>query len=140
MTTETDIQGTRRQIKDLTLREFDMVYSLMRVGDWADSEIARVYKLSEDDTRKVFDNYVEIREMLEKNRQLPQEPPPELTKKPRKRRSDARFATPAERQAAYRDRLQEKRHSAMQLPSPDPVTDPSAPVQEGLSVTTVDIP
>jgi hypothetical protein len=70
-----------------------------------------------------------------------QDPSRQLTKKkPRKRRSDTRYATPAERQAAYRARLQESRHAGIEQPSPDPVTDSPAPVEEELSVTTVDIP
>ena len=32
----------QKQIQDLTLRQVDMVYSLMRLGDWPDSEIGRV--------------------------------------------------------------------------------------------------
>ena len=36
----------QKQIQDLRLREVDIVYSLMRLGDWPDSEISRVYKLS----------------------------------------------------------------------------------------------
>jgi hypothetical protein len=44
-----EAQAKQRRIEDLTLREIDMVYSLMRVGDWSDLEISRVYKLSVDD-------------------------------------------------------------------------------------------
>src|ERR1035437_3765376 len=111
MATETDNHGGKRQVKDLTLHEFDMVYSLMRVGDWSDSEIGRVYKLSVDDVHKVFDNYPQLRAACLRNPPrdvLPQAPELELTTgKARKRRSDAQYATPAERQAAYRYRLQE---------------------------------
>src|SRR5450759_5049178 len=98
----------QKQIQDLTLREVDMVYSLMRVGDWPDSEISRVYKLSVDDVHKVFDNYPQLREVCLRNSLhdvLPQAPESGLTTKtPRKRRSDARYATTADRQAAYRAR------------------------------------
>ncbi len=144
MAKQTDVQAKQKQIKDLTLHELDMIYSLARVGNWPDSEIARVYKLPEGDVRKVFDNYVELRGTVERNQhneRLPQDPSPErIEKKPRMRRSDARYATGAERQAAYRARLQERRRAGMQLPSPDPVSDSPAPVEEELSVATVDIP
>ena len=79
--------------------------------------------------------------MLKRTQQdepLNQDPSPEAKEKPRKLRSDAIFATPAERQAAYRTRLKEKRNADMQVPSTDPVTDPPAPVEEGLPVTAVD--
>jgi hypothetical protein len=111
-------QTKQNRIEDLTLRELDMVYSLVRVWDWPDSEIGRVYKLSVVDVHKVFDNYPQLREEFLRNppRDMsPQAPESELTTKtPRKRRSDARFATTAERQAAYRARLKEKRHADMQ--------------------------
>jgi len=134
---------TPRRIEDLALRELDRIYSLARIGDWPDAEIGRVFRLSEADVRKAFDDYVALRPVLEKNQpngHLPQDPTPDLTpKKPRKRRSDAIFATAKERQAAYRARLKEQRHADMQVPSRDPVTDPPDSVEEELSVTTVDI-
>jgi hypothetical protein len=34
-----EAQSKQKRIEDLTLREIDMVYSLMRVQDWPDSEI-----------------------------------------------------------------------------------------------------
>jgi len=61
-------------------------------------------------------------------------------KKPRKRRSDAIFTTPAARQTVYRARLKEKRNAYIQEPSRNPVTDPLAPGEEELSVTAVDVP
>jgi hypothetical protein len=95
-----------------------MVYSLMRLGDWPDSEISRVYKLTVDDVHKIFDSYPQLREEFLRNPPgdvLPQAQESELTTKTqRKRRSDARFATTAERQAAYRARLKEKRHADLQ--------------------------
>jgi hypothetical protein len=113
-----EAQTKQKRIEDLTLRELDMVYSLVRVGDCSDSEIGRVYKLSVDDVHKVFDNYPQLREAFLRNPPrdvLPQAPESELTTKtPRKRRSDARFASTAERQAAYRPRLKEKRHSSLE--------------------------
>jgi hypothetical protein len=134
-------QAQEKRIEDLTLRELDMTYSLVRTGDWPDSEIGRVYKLSETDVRKIFENYVELRKMLEQNQhdeRQPQELSPDSTKKPRKRRCDARFATPAERQRAFRARLKVKRNADVDVPSPDPITDLPAPIQEELSVGTVD--
>jgi hypothetical protein len=124
---ETANQSKSRQIKDLTLHELNIIYSLVRIGDWADSEIGRVYKLSAEDVRRVFDNYVDLLEAAEKNppvqEQLPQDPSQENVEKPRKRRSDARFATPAERQANYRARLKEKRHAKLQQPPQSSDTD-----------------
>jgi len=121
----TKTQSKLKRIEDLKLRELDMVYSLVRIGDHPHSEIGRVYGLSESDVRKVFDNYVALRPVLEKNQHgqpLAQDPSPEATKKPRKRRSDAIFATAKERQAAYRARLKKKRNADMKVPSPDPIT------------------
>jgi len=40
-----------------------MIYSLVRIGNWPDSDIARVYRLSESDVRSVFSHYVELRRM-----------------------------------------------------------------------------
>jgi hypothetical protein len=138
-----ETQTKQKRIEELTLRELDMVYSLARIGDWPDSQIGRVYKLSEGDVRKVFDNYVELREMLkgnQDNERLPQELSPELTKKPRKRRRDARFATPAERQAAYRNRLQERRHAGIEQPSPTADAPAPIPADEEVSGTVCEDP
>jgi hypothetical protein len=46
--------------------------------------------------------------------------------KERKRRSDARYSTTAERQAAYRARLKEKPSASLEQPSPANETDSSA--------------
>ena len=139
MTTETDIRGGKRQIKDLTLHELDMVYSLVRVGNWSDSEIGRVYKLSVDDVNKAFENYSQLREAFLRNpprNVLPQAPDSELTTKTqRKRRSDAVYATPKERQAAYRARLQENRRASLEQLSPANETDSPGPAVEELPTT-----
>ena len=90
-----ETQTKLKRIDELSLHELDRLYSLVRVGDWKDSEIGRAYRLSEDDVGKAFDNYLELREMLEKNHHdepSPKEPSPEQTKNQRKRRSDARYA------------------------------------------------
>src|ERR1019366_3841751 len=120
-----------KRIEDLTQREIDMVYSLVRIGQWADSEISRVYKLSVGDVHKVFDNYPQLREAVLRNLPrdvLPQAPESELiTKTPRKRRSDAEYATTAERQAAYRARLKEKRHADLQQHPESSDTDSPSP-------------
>jgi hypothetical protein len=122
-------QTGKKGIEELSLRELDRIYSLVRIGDWPDSEIGRVYKLSVDDVHKVFDNYPQLRESILRNPShdvLPQAPEPELTTgKTRKRRSDARFLTPAARQAAYRARLKEKRNASLEQPSPANETDSS---------------
>jgi hypothetical protein len=60
--------------------------------------------------------------MIERNQQLPQEPQAVLMKEPHKRRSDARYATTASRQAAYRARSQEKALGDLQLQLQGPVT------------------
>jgi hypothetical protein len=137
-------QTKQNRIEDLTLRELDMVYSLMRVGDWSDSEIGRVYKLSVDDVHKVFDNYPQLREVFLRNPPrdvLPQAPESELTTKtPRKRRSDARYATTADRQAAYRARLQESRRAGIEQPPATANTDTPIPVVEEPSVTVCEAP
>jgi hypothetical protein len=137
------IQPKHKQIQELTLRELDMVYSLVRIGDWPDSEIGRVYKLAEKDVRKVFDSYVELREIGEKNHdadRLPKEPSLELTTKPRKRRTDARFATAAERQAAYRNRLQEKLRADIEQPARAIATDMARPADKERFVTVCQDP
>src|SRR5450759_5626947 len=93
----------QKRIEDLTLKEVDMIYSLARVGEWTDLEIGRRYCISQADVRRVVDNYEELRGAVQKDQhheRLPQEPSQELTTE-RKRRSDARFVTPAARQAAY---------------------------------------
>jgi hypothetical protein len=132
----TNIQTKLRRIEELTPHEFDMVYSLMRVGDWPDSEISRAYRLSVDDVHKIFDNYPQLREAILRNPPrdiLPQTPEEELTtKKPRKRRCDAVYATAKERQAAYKARLQEKRLASLEQPSPANETDPPGPDVEEL--------
>ena len=110
----------QKRIEDLTLREVDMVYSLARIGNWQDSDIARVYRLAEIDVRRVFSDYVELRKALEirqQNEHSPHGPPLEVTRKrPRKRRSDARYSTSAERQATYRARLKERRLAGLHHP------------------------
>ena len=134
----------QKQIQDLTLREVDMVYSLMRLGDWPDSEISRVYKLLVDDVHKIFDNYPQLREACLRNPPrdvLPQAPESELTTKtPRKRRNDARFVTAADRQKAYRARLQESRHTVIEQPSPTANADTPIPAVEETSVTVCEAP
>jgi hypothetical protein len=109
-----------KRIEDLTTDQVDMVYSLKRIGNWQDSDIARVYSLSECDVRRVFSDYVELRRVLEirqQNEPSPLEPPLECAKKrPRKRRNDARYSTSAERQARYRARLKERRLAGLHHP------------------------
>ena len=97
-----------------------------------------------DDVHKVFDNYPQLREASLRNPPrdvLPQAPESELaTKTPRKRRSDARYATAKERQAAYRARLQENRRAGIEQPSPANETDTPIPVVEEPSVTVCEAP
>jgi len=139
-----EAQTTQRSIEDLALKEVDMIYSLARVGEWTAREIGRRYGISENDVRKVVDDYPRLREEVLKRPSRdasPQPQEPDLAgKKSRKRRCDAVHATPAERQAAYRARLKGKRNADMQVPSPNLVTDSPAPVEEGLPVTAVDTP
>jgi hypothetical protein len=134
----------KRQINDLTLKEINLIYSLMRIGDWPALEIGRVYRLSEEDVTKVFDNYPKLLEAAEKNppgqEQLRQDPLQEGIGKPRKKRCDAQYATPAERQSAYRARLQESRRASLEQPSPATETDSSGPEVEEPSVTICEAP
>src|SRR6266849_9708989 len=140
----TNGQTKLRRIEDLTLHEFDIVYSLMRVGDWRDSEISRAYKLSVDDVHKVFDNYPQLREVILRNPPrdvLPHAPESELTTKPpRKRRCDAVYESAKERQAAYRARLQENRLAILEQPSPANETDSPGPDVEELPATFCEDP
>ena len=139
----TNIQPALKRIEDLSLRELDMVYSLSRIG-WSYPDISKRYRISESDVGKIVDDYVELRELCKARPSAESQhanPEPHLSaKKPRKRRCDAKYATAKERQAAYRARLQERRLADMQFPSPAPVMDSSAPVEEEVPVTAVDIP
>src|ERR1039458_10275099 len=137
-------QPGQKRIEDLTQREIDMVYSLVRIGEWADSEIGRVYKLSLDDVHEVFDSYIQLREAVLRNPprdMLPQAPELELTTgKTRKRRSDALYATAKERQAAYRARLQENLRMGIEQPSPTANNDAPMLAVEEPSVTVCEAP
>src|SRR5271156_6860946 len=125
-----EAQIGQKRIEDLTLKEVDMVYSLARVGEWTELEIGRRYKISRADVRELIENYVELRGAIEKNQpfeQLQEEPPLDLNKNQRKRRSDARYASHAQRQAAYRTRLQESRHAGSKQPLPASETNSPGP-------------
>ena len=138
-----EAQIGHKRIEDLTLKEVDMIYSLARVGEWTELEIGRRYGISQADVRKVIGNYVELRGAVQQNQHhegMPQEPSPELTTKERKRRSDARFVTPADRQAAYRARLKEKRDGSFEQPLPANETDTPIPSVEESSVTVYEAP
>ena len=80
----------KRQINDLTAKEINLIYSLMRIGDWPALEIGRVYRLSEEDVTKVFDNYPQLLEAAEKNACLQEQPrqdaSQERIEKPRKKK------------------------------------------------------
>ena len=139
-----EAQTKEKRTEDLTLRELDMVYSLMRVRDWSDLEIGRVYKLSVDDVHKVFDNYPELREACLRNPPrdvLPQAPESELTtRKTRKRRCDAVYATAKERQTPYRRRLQASRGAGIKQPLAATETDTPIAAVEEPSVTVCEAP
>ena len=126
-----------KPIEDLSLKELDMIYSLMRVGEWPDSEIARRYRISESNVHKVFDNYPQLREEVLRNplRDVLPKASELTTEKSRKRRSDAIYATGKERQAAYRARLRESRRATIEEPSPAAVTDVELPLNKEPSVT-----
>ena len=134
----------KRQINDLTVKEINLIYSLMRIGDWPALEIGRVYRLSEEDVGNVYDNYVDLLEAAEKTpclqEQPRQDPSQERVEKPRKRRSDARYATTAERQVAYRARLKEKLHSSLEQLSPSNETDSPRPDGQEPFVTVCGAP
>ena len=123
-----------KQIKDLTLHEFDMVYSLSRIGR-SYSDIARRYGISENDVKTLVENYVKLRELFKAKPIVESQSPtsgPELkAKKPRKRRSDAIYATPKDRQAAYRSRLRVTGRVEIEKSSPASETNlPSSVAQE----------
>src|SRR5665213_2684060 len=134
----------KRRINDLTAKEVNLIYSLMRNGDWPDLEIGRVYRLSEEDVTKGFDNYPELLDAAEKNPCLQdqprQDPSQEGIGKPRKKRCDAQYATPAQRQSAYRARLGESRRARLEQPSPSNETDTPRPDDQRPSVTVCEAP
>ena len=138
-----NIQPDLKRIEDLNLRELDMAYSLSRIG-WSCPEIGKRYRISESDVSKLVENYVELRELCKTR--PPGEiqhanPEPDLTtKKPRKRRCDAVYATAKDRQAAYRARLQESRRAGIEQPSPTVNTDTPIPAVEEPSVTVCEAP
>lgn len=130
-------QTNLKRLEDLSRKEVDMIYSLSRVGEWSSLEIARKYKISADDVRKVVDNYIELREACKAkppDKGL-QQNPESTVRKPRKRRSDAIYATAAERQAAHRARLKESCRAATEKPSPAGDTDNPPSADKELSVT-----
>jgi hypothetical protein len=127
-----------KRIEDLSLKEVDMAYSLSRIG-WSCLEIGRRYGISEGDVRKLVDDYVEIRESCktkppDESQHANPEPDP-TTKKPRKRRCDAMYATAKDRQAAYRARLRDNRHADGEQLSRTDETDTACQTDEQLSVT-----
>jgi len=138
-----NIQPKLKRIEDLSLHELDMVYSLSRIGRSC-PEIGKRYQISESDVRKVVEDYVELRELCKTrppSESQHADPEPDLTtKKPRKRRCDAIYATAKERQAAYRARLKEKRHASIEQPSPTVDTDTAIPAVEKTSVTVCEAP
>ena len=121
-------QAGQKRIEDLTLKQIDMIYSLVRVGEWKDVEIGRRYGISQADVRTVVDHYEELRKTATPN--SPQEV--------RNVGRNARYGSNRERQAAYRARLREKRRAEMQLPAP--VAETPAAVDEKLSQPTIDTP
>jgi len=74
MIKKTKIHSEKKQINNLTKHEVDMIYSLVRIGDWPALEIGRVYRLSEEDVTKVFDNYPELLEAAEKSPPVQEQP------------------------------------------------------------------
>ena len=133
-----EAQIRQKRIGDLALKEVDMIYSLARVGEWKDVEIGRRYGISQADVRTVVDHYEELRKTAEshpRDERPHQNTAPELNKNPRKRRSDALYATAKERQAAYRARLQENLRAGIEQPSPTVNTDTPISEVEETSVT-----
>ena|ERR1700676_3305788 len=145
MTTETDIRGGKRRIKDLTDHDIGWIHALAKVNKWPDSKIGQIYNLSDSDVRKVLDDYVEPWGTIEKNLRFQprrREPSQELPKKkkPRKHRKDARYATTAARQSAYRARLKEKRHVDMQQPPAPSDIDPRPTGESELTRNGLPVP
>src|ERR1035437_5836927 len=138
-----EAQAKQRRIEDLTLKEVDMIYSLARVGEWKDIDIGRRYGISRADVRTVVDYYEELWKTAEshpRDERPHHNTAPELNKNPRKRRSDALYATAKERQAAYRARLQENLRADIEQPSPTVNTDTPIPEVEEPSVTVCEAP
>lgn len=129
----TNEQPKLKRIEDLSLREIDMAYSLSRTG-WSCAEIGRRYGVSESDVGRLVDDYVELRESRKANPldqvQKSTPAPESVTKKLRKRRSDAIYATSKDRQAAYRARLKQTRHADTDQLSPIEVNDVTVPSDE----------
>jgi len=138
----TNVQPALKRIEDLSLRELDMAYSLSRIGR-SYPDIGKRYRISESDVRKIVEDYVELRELCKAKpvgESQHANPGPHLTtKKPRKRRCDAIYATAKERQAAYRARLQERRNAGIEQPSPTVNTDMPIPAVEDTSVTDCEV-
>jgi hypothetical protein len=130
----------QRPIEDLSLRDFDQAYSLIRTG-WSCAEIAKRYGVSETEVGRIVEeaSYVELRKLCDTKQ--PNKSPhassisAPSTKKPRKRRSDAKYVSARERQAAYRARLRDTQRTAIEEPSPAAVTDIEVPATEGIAVT-----
>src|SRR5271169_6141659 len=121
MINATNMQPKLKRPEDLTLNDLDMVYSLNRIGEWSGTEIGRRYGISASDVKKIVEDYVELRKLCERKppeEGLHQDRESELTaKKQRKRRSDTRYGSGRERQAAYRKRLREKNPDGIKQPS-----------------------
>ena len=133
-----EAQTGQKRIEDLALKEVDMIYSLARVGEWKDIDIGRRYGISRADVRTVVDYYEELWKTAEshpRDERPHHNTAPELNKNPRKRRSDALYATAKERQAAYRARLQENLRADIEQPSPTVNTDTPIPTIEEPSIT-----
>jgi hypothetical protein len=137
--TETIVtQNKLKKIEDLTSPEIGMIYSLSRTR-WSYAEIGRRYGISETDARTVVANNEELRKICERR---PAEKTPSGNLKPklpatssRKRRCDVIYATAKERQAAYRARLKERRHGAIEESSRADAADGARSADEKPSVT-----
>jgi hypothetical protein len=123
-------QPKLKRIEDLSLREIDMAYSLSRTG-WSCAEIGRRYGVSESEVGRMIDGYVELHEWHKANPlnqvQKATPAPEPVTRKSRKRRADAIYATSKDRQAAYRARLKQTRHEDTDQLSPIEGNDVTVP-------------
>ena len=126
-------QPKLKRIEDLSLREIDMAYSLSRTG-WSCTEIGRRYGVSESDVGRLVDCYAELHEWRKSNPldqvQKATPVPEAVTRKPRKRRSDAIYTTAKDRQAAYRARLKQICNADAHQLSPIEVNDVTVPPVE----------
>ena len=108
MITKKDIQPEKTQISDLTNHEINWILSLSLYDNpLPEQKIADLLNVTGSVVRKVIEDYLESQRLQQESKSK------QAKKKPRKRRSDSKYASPADRQTAYRARLKEKSNTDM---------------------------